>query len=49
MSQTDLEVVRSAIEAWNRRDAELWLSYAMPDVEWMSARGRSREMMRIAQ
>jgi len=37
MSQTDLEVVRSAIEAWNRRDAELWLSYAMPDVEWMPA------------
>src|SRR5262249_56785143 len=28
MSQKNIEIVREAVEAWNRRDAELWLSYA---------------------
>jgi ketosteroid isomerase-like protein len=26
-----------AVEAWNRRDAELWSEYASPDVEWIPA------------
>src|SRR6266513_2356179 len=25
------------MEAWNQHDADLWLSYAAPDVEWMPA------------
>ena len=37
MSQEDVEIVRKGIEAWNRRDAELWLSYANPEIEWMPA------------
>ena len=37
MSQQNVEVVRSGIEAWNRRDGELWLSYAMPEIEWIPA------------
>jgi ketosteroid isomerase-like protein len=30
-------MVRRAIEAWNRRDVERWLSYAAPEVEWIPA------------
>ena len=37
MSQQDLEIVRRGIEAWNRRDAERWLSYAAPEIEWIVA------------
>ena len=37
MSQQNVEVVRSGIEAWNRRDGELWLSYATPEIEWIPA------------
>jgi ketosteroid isomerase-like protein len=37
MSHQDVETVRSAVEAWNRRDAELWTTYAAPEVEWMPA------------
>jgi ketosteroid isomerase-like protein len=37
MSQEDVERVRSAVEAWNRRDADLWTTYAAPEVEWMPA------------
>ena len=37
MSQEDVERVRSAVEAWNRRDADLWATYAAPEVEWMPA------------
>ena len=37
MSQQNVEVVRNAIDAWNQRDAGLWLSYAAPEVEWMPA------------
>jgi ketosteroid isomerase-like protein len=37
VSQENVAVVRSGIEAWNRHDAETWLSYAAPDVEWMPA------------
>ena len=37
MSQGNVEVVRKGIEAWNQHDADLWLSYAAADVEWMPA------------
>ena len=37
MSQEDVEIVRQGIEAWNQHDADLWLSYAAPDVEWLPA------------
>ena len=37
MSRENVEVVRRGIEAWNQRDADLWLSYAVPEVEWMPA------------
>jgi SnoaL-like domain len=36
-SQENVEVVRKGIEAWNQHDADLWLSYAAPDIEWMPA------------
>jgi hypothetical protein len=37
MSREDVEQVRMAVEAWNRREAELWSEYAAPDVEWIPA------------
>src|SRR3954451_2728065 len=37
MSQENVEVVRRGIEAWNQHDADLWLSDAAPEVEWMPA------------
>ena len=37
MSQQNVEIVRKGIEAWNRHDADLWLSYAAPGVEWAPA------------
>ena len=37
MSQENVEIVRKGIEAWNQRDAELWLSYAAPEIEWVPA------------
>jgi len=37
VSQEDVEVVRKAIEAWNQREPDLWLSYATPDIEWLPA------------
>jgi ketosteroid isomerase-like protein len=37
MSRENLEIVRKGIEAWNRHDPDLWLSYAAPDIEWMPA------------
>ncbi|HEV2923779.1 MAG TPA: nuclear transport factor 2 family protein [Solirubrobacteraceae bacterium] len=32
-----MDVVRRVIEAWNQRDADLWLSYAAPAIEWIPA------------
>ena len=32
-----MEIVRNGIAAWNRRDAQLWLSYAAPEIEWLPA------------
>ena len=37
MSRENVEVVRRGVEAWNQRDADLWLSDAAPEVEWMPA------------
>jgi ketosteroid isomerase-like protein len=37
MSQENVEIVRKGIAAWNQRDAELWLSYAAPEIEWLPA------------
>jgi ketosteroid isomerase-like protein len=37
MSQENVAKVRKGIDAWNRHDASLWLTYAAPDVEWMPA------------
>jgi ketosteroid isomerase-like protein len=37
MSRENVEIVRKGIEAWNRRDAALWLSYAAPEIEWSPA------------
>jgi ketosteroid isomerase-like protein len=37
VSQENVEVVRRGIEAWNSHDAQLWLTYAAPDVEWIPA------------
>jgi len=37
MSHENVDIVREGIEAWNRRDAERWLSYAAPGIEWIAA------------
>jgi ketosteroid isomerase-like protein len=37
VSQENVEIVRNGIAAWNQRDAELWLSYAAPEIEWLPA------------
>ena len=37
MSQENVEIVRKGIEAWNQHDADLYLSYAAPDVQWLPA------------
>src|SRR5204862_6962998 len=37
MSQENVEIVRKAIQAWNQREADLLLSYAAPEIEWMPA------------
>jgi ketosteroid isomerase-like protein len=33
----NVEIVRKAVEAWNQRDADLWLTYAAPEIEWIPA------------
>jgi ketosteroid isomerase-like protein len=37
MSQENVEIVRNGIAAWKRRDADLWLTYAAPEIEWVPA------------
>lgn len=37
MSQAHVTIVRNAVEAWNQRDADLWLTYAAPEIEWVPA------------
>jgi ketosteroid isomerase-like protein len=34
MSQENVEIVREAIEAFNRRDVDAFLSNASPEIEW---------------
>lgn len=35
MSRKNVDEVRRNIEAWNQGDADLSLSYASPEIEWM--------------
>lgn len=37
MSEANVAIVRRAVDAWNRRDADLWTDYAVRQVEWMPA------------
>src|SRR5947207_14932176 len=37
MSEENVEIVQKAIQAWNQREADLLLSYAAPEIEWMPA------------
>ncbi len=37
MSQENVEILRKGIAAWNQRDADLWLSYAAPEIDWLPA------------
>jgi ketosteroid isomerase-like protein len=37
MTNKNVGIVRNGIAAWNRRDAELWLTYATPGIEWVPA------------
>jgi ketosteroid isomerase-like protein len=37
MSQADLELLRKGIDAWNRRDVDLWLNCAAREIEWLPA------------
>ena len=37
MSQGNVEIMRKGVEAWNQHDADLWLSNAAPEVEWLPA------------
>ena len=37
MPPETVEIVRKGIDAWNQRDADLWLSYAAPEIEWLPA------------
>jgi ketosteroid isomerase-like protein len=32
-----VELLRNGIDAWNRREVELWLDYAAPEIEWLPA------------
>jgi hypothetical protein len=37
MSQQGVKLMREAIDAWNQREADLRLSYAAPEIEWIPA------------
>ena len=37
MSRENVDLARKGIEAWNQRDADLWLTYASPEIEWIPA------------
>ena len=43
MSQENVEVVRRAMDGWNRGDIDAWMESAHPDVEWFSAVARRVE------
>ena len=37
MSQENVELLRRGVEAWNRRELDVWLHLGTPDVEWTPA------------
>ena len=37
MSQENSDLLRKGIDAWNRREVDLWLDYAAPEIEWLPA------------
>jgi ketosteroid isomerase-like protein len=37
VASENVEIVRKAIRAWNQREADLLLSYAAPEIEWIPA------------
>src|SRR5438128_1818179 len=37
MSEANVELLRVGIDAWNQSEADLWLNYAAPEIEWMPA------------
>ena len=37
MSLAKVETVRNGIATWNRGDADLWLTYGAPEIEWVPA------------
>ena len=37
MSQANVELLRKGIDAWNRREVDLWRDYAAPEIEWLPA------------
>ena len=37
MSQENVEILREAVDAFNARDTERFLSFMDPEVEWRSA------------
>jgi ketosteroid isomerase-like protein len=37
VSQENVELLRRGVEAWNRREYDVWLDLGTPDVEWMPA------------
>ena len=39
MSEENVEVVRKAIDALNRRDLDAWLTFLSPDVVWEALEG----------
>jgi ketosteroid isomerase-like protein len=40
VSQTNIELVKSAFDAWNRRDIEAFAGHAAEDVAWVEVSGR---------
>src|SRR5437016_9259262 len=36
MSQENVELARRAFEAWNRGDADAWVEFHHPEIEWFS-------------
>src|ERR687887_665289 len=43
MSQENVELVRQALDDWNRGDADAWMESLHPDIEWSSAIARQVE------
>ena len=37
MSEANVELVRGALDAWNRREPDIWERYAAEDFEWIPA------------